>query len=297
MLRITLEQWRMFRMVAEHGGFNQAAEHIHKSQSSIHNAVSKIEQSLGVKVFYIEGRKTRLTQAGKMLLRRANYLLDEAQKVESVAQTLAKGVETSLRIAVDEVFAKHLLYQALDATSEKFPLLRIELFESILSGAHELVENNEADIAISPISMTGGFSEQLCSVEFVAVSSPAHALQQYNRALTFEDLKSFRQIVIRDSAHNKRSDSGWLEANQRWTVSHLRTSIDMICEGLGFAWLPESAITEHLNSGRLKRLPLTHNATRTSALYLVFQDSDRLGLAAQAFIEKLREQCRNLKAQ
>ncbi|MBD1584640.1 LysR family transcriptional regulator [Pseudoalteromonas sp. S16_S37] len=291
MLRITLEQWRMFRMVAEHGGFNQAAEQIHKSQSSIHTAVSKIEHSLGVKVFYVEGRKTRLTEAGQMLLRRANYLLDEAQKVESVGHTLAKGVETSLRIAVDEVFAKQTLYQALDSTSEKYPLLRIELFESILSGAHELVENNQADIAISPMSLASGFSEQLCNVEFVAVSSPAHPLQQYNRPLTFEDLKSFRQIVIRDSAHNKRSDSGWLEANQRWTVSHLRTSIDMICEGLGFAWLPASAISDQLENGQLKQLPLTHNATRSSALYLVFQDSDRLGVAAKAFIEQLRYLC------
>ena len=50
MLRITLEQWRMFRAVVDHGGFNQAAQKIHKSQSSIHNAVSKIEASLNVKL-------------------------------------------------------------------------------------------------------------------------------------------------------------------------------------------------------------------------------------------------------
>ena len=35
MLRITLEQWRMFRAVVEFGGFNQASQGIHKSQSSI----------------------------------------------------------------------------------------------------------------------------------------------------------------------------------------------------------------------------------------------------------------------
>ena len=66
MLRISLEQWRMFIMVAEHGGFNQAAQAIFKSQSSIHNAVQKIEHSLGVKLFRIEGRKTLLTDAGEI---------------------------------------------------------------------------------------------------------------------------------------------------------------------------------------------------------------------------------------
>ncbi|CAH9053357.1 HTH-type transcriptional regulator YhaJ [Pseudoalteromonas holothuriae] len=293
MLRITLEQWRMFRMVAEHGGFNQAAEQIHKSQSSIHTAVSKIEQLLGVKVFYVEGRKTKLTDSGEMLLRRANYLLDEAQKVEAVGYTLGAGVEASLRIAVDEVFDKNILYQALEATSKSYPLLRIELFESILSGAHELVESNQADVAISPISLANGVSEQLCTIDFVAVSSPFHPLQQLNRQLELEDLKSFRQIVIRDSAYHKRSDSGWLEAEQRWTVSHLRTSIDVISQGLGFAWLPLSAIASELESAKLVRLPLTYSAIRTSSLFLVFQDGDRLGIAAQMFIERLRDLCRN----
>ncbi|HCA76548.1 MAG TPA: LysR family transcriptional regulator, partial [Alteromonas sp.] len=38
MLKATLEQWRMFKAVVEAGGFNQAAEQVHKSQSSIHHA-------------------------------------------------------------------------------------------------------------------------------------------------------------------------------------------------------------------------------------------------------------------
>ncbi len=57
MLRVTLEQWRMFRSVVQFGGFNQASQGIFKSQSSIHNAVGKIEQSLDVKLFVIEGQK------------------------------------------------------------------------------------------------------------------------------------------------------------------------------------------------------------------------------------------------
>src|SRR5690554_7618035 len=80
MLRVTLEQWRMFRAVVQYGGFNQASQGIHKSQSSIHNAVGKIESSLNVKLFEIEGRRTILTEAGELMLKRANFLLDEADR-------------------------------------------------------------------------------------------------------------------------------------------------------------------------------------------------------------------------
>lgn len=290
MLKVTLEQWRMLSAVAEYGGFNQAASAIHKSQSSIHHAVHKLEQSLGVKLLKTEGRKTLLTDAGELMLRRANYLLEEAGKVEAVAQSLSDGIETRLRIAVDEIFPQKLLYRVLDETSQQYPLLRIELQESVLTGASELLENSDVDIAISPYPIKEGFSEELCQIEFVAVAAPSHPLFQQSDALTLEDLKNHRQIVVRDSAISAQKDAGWLGANQRWTVSHIRTSIDMIRSGLGFAWLPFPAIVNDLNSGELQQLPLEQGGRRNALLYLIFNDGDRLGPAARQFIGELRYQ-------
>ena len=291
MLRVTLEQWRMFRSVVQFGGFNQASQGIHKSQSSIHNAVGKIESSLDVKLFEIEGRKTILTESGELMLRRANFLLDEAAKLEVVGQTLGQGTEGHLRIAVDEMFPQLILYKVLESVSAQYPMLQIELIESVLSGASELLNNADVDIAISPIALIDGFSEQLCQINFVAVASPEHALHKLNRELSAEDLKSHRQVVVRDSALFNRNDAGWLGANQRWTVSHLRTSIDMISNGLGFAWLPISSIEDKLDKGQLKPLPLPHNGKRSMQLHLIFKDGDSLGPAARAFLGELRYQC------
>lgn len=289
MLRVTLEQWRMFRSVVQFGGFNQASQGIFKSQSSIHNAVGKIEQSLDVKLFVIEGRKTVLTEAGELMLRRANFLLDEAAKLEVVGQSLGQGTEAYLKIAVDEMFPQLLLYKVLESVSAQYPMLQIELIESVLSGASEQLNNMDVDIAISPIALIDGFSEQLCHIDFVAVASPEHALQSLEKDLSIEDLKSHRQIVVRDSGLLNRSDAGWLEANQRWTVSHLRTSIDMICSGFGFAWLPLSSIEDRIATGQLK--PLPNIEKRSTQLHLIFKDGDSLGPAANAFLRELRYQC------
>jgi len=295
MLRVTLEQWRMFRSVVQFGGFNQASQGIHKSQSSIHNAVGKIESSLDVKLFEIEGRKTVLTQAGELMLKRANFLLDEAAKLEIVGHTLGQGTEASLKIAVDEMFPQARLYKVLDTISAQYPMLQIELVESVLSGASELIQNADVDIAISPVALTEGFSEQLCQIDFIAVAKPDHTLHSLGRDLTAEDLKSHRQIVVRDSGMHRKSDAGWLGANQRWTVSHLRTSIDMICSGLGFAWLPTTSIKNELAQGKLKTLPLQHNSKRSMQLHLIFKDGDSLGPAARAFLAELRYQCEELQ--
>lgn len=294
MLKITLEQWRMFKAVVEHGGFNQAAKGVHKSQSSIHNAVNKIEQALGLKLFKIEGRKTTLTPSGELMLRRADHLLEEATKIEAIGLNLGEGVETKLRIAIDEVFPQELLYNVLDSVSLQFPLIRIELMESVLGGSTELLENAEVDIAISPYVVNGLFNEELCQINFIAVASPTHKLNQSADKLSFQDLKSHRQIVVRDSALSKRSDDGWLEAEQRWTVSHMRTSIDMIKKGFGFAWLPSVLIEKELNDGTLTPINLEIGNTRSAQLYLLFGDADAPGPAARTFLGELRYQSLSL---
>ena len=52
----------------------------------------------------------------------------------------------------------------------------------------------------------------------------------------------YRQIVVRDSGVKQSVDSGWLGAQQRWTVSHLATSVQAVARCMGFAWLPRQRI-------------------------------------------------------
>jgi len=242
----------------------------------------------------IEGRKTVLTEAGRMILRRSDYLLEEAKKVEDIGLTLSQGIESHLKIAVDEVLPRTLLYQALEQVSEKFPTVQIELLESILSGANEMLDKDDVEIAISPNSLGAGLSEHLCAIKFGAVVTPDHPLSKIDRNLTLQDLKKFRQIVVRDSStsnNKEKANDGWLKANQRWTVSHMQSSIDMVSKGLGFAWLPLNLIQDKLENNALIPLPLDGNSERSVSLYLTFKDLDALGPVAQDFITTIKSLC------
>ena len=295
MLKSTLEQWRMFKAVVDAGGFNQAAAEVHKSRSSVHHAVQMLENAIGVTLFENIGRKVKLSPQGELMYRRASFLLSEAHKLEAVADSLQAGTETTLRIAVDIIFPSELLYNVLAKVSSEFPQLRIEIEETVLSGANTLLSSGKADLGISAVVLPNGFSEDLCEIEFAAVAHVDHPLHQLNQTLTLEDLKAHRQIVVRDSSAERKADIGWLGAEQRWTVSHVRTSLDIIAQGLGFAWLPIAIIKEELESGTLQPLPLDNNAAlRKALLYLSFEDGDTLGPAARAFIGELRYQTMNL---
>src|SRR5689334_5979394 len=104
--RITLEQWRALQAVVEAGGYAQAAESLHKSQSTVTYAVQKIQELLGVEVFEIRGRKAVLTQAGEVLYRRARTLLEEAAALERGAAEMARDWQPEIRIAVEIIFPK-----------------------------------------------------------------------------------------------------------------------------------------------------------------------------------------------
>ena len=74
---ISLDQWRALITVVDAGGYAQAAEVLHKSQSAVTYAVQKIESQLELKAFEIQGRKAILTPTGQMLYRRALALVGE----------------------------------------------------------------------------------------------------------------------------------------------------------------------------------------------------------------------------
>jgi len=134
--RITLEQWQALVAVVDASGYAQAAERLHKSQSSVTYLVQKLESLLDVKAFEIKGRKAVLTPAGQLLYRRARVLLDEAASLEKAAKSAAAGWEAEIRIAGEIIFPPWLLLKCFDKLNAESPHTRIEYFESVIAGTN-----------------------------------------------------------------------------------------------------------------------------------------------------------------
>lgn len=288
--RISLEQWRALVAVVDAGGYAQAAEQLHKTQSTVTYAVQKIEQLLDVKLFELQGRKAQLTPAGQSLVRRARTLLERAEAVEKSAALLTAGWEPEVRIAVEIIFPTWLLLQALARFSDELPQTRVQLYETVLGGNDEALLQRRVDFAVCGFVPQGYAGEPLLPVRFIAAAHPEHPLHRLGRELTLDDLAEHRHLVVRDSAVEKpREAGGWQQAEQRWTVSHKATQIAAATRGLGFAWFAEHTIRSELDAGLLKPLPLREGGERHVFMYLVFADPDARGRAASRLAEILRE--------
>lgn len=286
--RISLEQWRALVSVVESGGYAQAAERIHKSQSTLSYSIQKLERLLGVKVFEIEGRKAKLTDSGHILYTRGKALLTEAEQLERAAAAMAAGWEAEIRLAVEIIFPTWLLLQCLAAFGEERPHTRIELYETVIGGNTDALLQGLVDFAIGPTIPPGFVGDPLMDLRAVAAAAPSHPLHQLGRPIVAADLKPHRHLVIRDSG-SRRERAASVIADQRWVVSNKATSIRAAVMGLGFAWYGEDMIREELANGSLKPLPMREGAERRGTLYLIYADRDALGPGARRLAALIRE--------
>ena len=197
--KVSLDHWRALEKVVDEGGYARAAEAVGKSQSTVSHSIQRLEELLGARVLRIQGRRAVLTDVGAVVLRRVRVLLGEARDIERLARTLAAGVEAEIHLVVDHIFPNQILLPAFRSFSEAFPDTRIELVETVISGAQELVSKGQVQLAITPRVPEGWLRDHLIRLEMCCVAHPEHPLHRLGRPLNENDLRQHRQLVVRES--------------------------------------------------------------------------------------------------
>ena len=155
-----------------------------------------------------------------------------------------------------------------------------------MSGTTEALLEKQADIVIGSTVSVGFRGNPLGSVKMIPVAAPDHPLFSKPTIEEFE-LKSYRQVVLRDSGQHRQVDAGWLKAEQRWTVSHFSSSVSLVKTGLAFAFLPMNWIKQELEQGSLREIAIVGDYVRTIPIYLMFSAIETAGPATKALAATL----------
>ena len=285
MARTSLEQWAVLAAVVDEDGFGQAAEALNKSQSAVSYAVARLQESLGIGLLEVDGRKAVLTAHGKTLLKRARPLIRDLETLERLAQSLKQGWEPELKLVVDVAFPRQSLLDIIAELQQRCPNTEVQVSDAVLSGAEEAISENRADVVVTSHLPPDYLGAPLLTVNFVAVAYPSHPLFALDRPLTSNDLVRYVQVVVRDSGIKNPRDEGWLGAERRCTVSSMEASLATVLAGLGYAWLPEHMTSEPIRQGRLRVLPLEMGTSRPVSLHLVLVQPETAGPAARVAVE------------
>src|SRR5689334_12523987 len=142
-----LSDLHVFRSVVSAGGITAAAARLHRVQSNVTARIQKLEQDLGIQLFIREGKRLKITEAGRTLLGYADKLLALAEETRQAVQNDAtpRGV---LRLGTMESTAGIRLPKPLSDYHRRHPEVKVELYTGAPRELMAAVLAGESDAAL-----------------------------------------------------------------------------------------------------------------------------------------------------
>lgn len=144
-----IKQITYFMTVAQEGSYSKAAEKINVSQPALSIAVRKLEEELGVSLFYSFDRKQRLTDEGRRLLEGSKQLLDIYQKtIEDVKVTDAHSAG-EFTLGLSPLFGACFFGELIPSFSAAYPNIKINMIEDGANKINQRIEDGTVDLAVT----------------------------------------------------------------------------------------------------------------------------------------------------
>src|SRR5215470_7219330 len=229
--KLSLDALLVLDAIARKGSFAAAAEELHRVPSAITYTVQKLEQDLNVTLFDRSGHRARLTPAGEELLKEGRHLLRAAVDLECRVQRVAKGWETELRVAYDEVLSPDRLAPMVAEFYEQGSGTRLRLAAEVLGGCWDALVSGRADLAVGAPSdppLEAGYTVRpMGEIDWVFAVARAHPLASLGRPVSASDILGNRVVIVADSSRNlPPRNSGLPPGPDSLTVSSLQAKLD-----------------------------------------------------------------------
>lgn len=255
-MRPLLRDLDLFAAVALCKSFSKAAEQLDMYVSTLSRRIAVLEKEMGVSLFLRNTRNMELTESGKVLLERSEFILAEAESAwEAVVQNMTRPAGL-VRVSMSEDAYHGLLRGVLSAFAGEWPDIRLSVHFNERP-VDFLTEPYDIDLRESPLVESGLSARKLLTIDPGIYASPA-LLKRCPMPQTPQDILGMPSIVL------ERIGNIWplSRGNERQTL-HIRpaysfSSITMCREfalaGRGvFLFRKDSAALDE-SGGRLVRL-------------------------------------------
>jgi DNA-binding transcriptional LysR family regulator len=281
-----------FLAVATDRSFSAAARRLHRTQPAISQAVRRIEDELGERLFDRSSRDGTLTEAGRLLQDYAQRLLGLAGEAETAIKELQQVRRGRVIMGANEA-AVHSLLPHIERFTALHPNVALEvrrvpsrqIAAAILDRSIDfgVLTFQPADRGVQTILLGGD--------DIVLLTAPNHPLAG-RRRVTIEEVG--RQVVI---AHNDPSPTRdrVLQAYERRRTSiniqislpsldGIKRAVEM---GIGVALLPRRCALTEIARGHLSAVKVPELGAQRQ-VRLAFRKTGERSRAAEAFLEVVK---------
>jgi DNA-binding transcriptional LysR family regulator len=287
-----LQDLNVFVTVAAERSFSKAAKKLHRTQPAVSQAVHRLEDELGDRLFDRSSRNGALTEAGVLLREHAVRLLRLSAEAEAAVRELQQVRRGRVLIGANEA-AVHSVLPIVHRFAEAHPTAQVEVRRvASRQMATELLQRSlDFGVLTFQPPEKGLQSISLGNDELVMLAHPGHPLAARKR-VTIEEVG--REVVI---AHNDPSPARervlrlYERRHAPINIQIALPSLDGIKRavelGLGVAVLPRRCALTEIARGQLAAVKIPELGPSRS-VRLVFRRSGEMSHAAEAFLEVLR---------
>ncbi|MDF2154607.1 LysR family transcriptional regulator [Vibrio sp. CAU 1672] len=254
---ISIEQIHAFTLVYQHGSYSAAARAAGRERSTIREHVVTLEDLLGVKLFQIEGRKAKPTDAAKQLITRATNLSKQAKDFELQAFSLLDDPLDKLVLMHDEQIPPEWLGKTIRTLKSQYPHLNIDCVPSSRAHAYQCIENGECHIAVMATENNPRTQARIASLYIgnLAVSAYIHPSSPFadQDGVSMEDLRLETQYEL---SHTDEGDLGHFRvSNVTEKVSTIGLATQLLADG-GWIALSDALAAPWVKTGTLQAMML-----------------------------------------
>ncbi|NKI36405.1 LysR family transcriptional regulator [Wenzhouxiangella sp. XN79A] len=263
MIRATLHQLRILRVVAEEGSIARAAQRLHLTAPTLSIQLKQLTEQLGLPLYQVIGRRLQLTGAGRDALEASRRIDDELKRLE---QRLAArgGIERGrLRIAAVST-GEYLVPRLLGRFREAHPGIEASLRILPRDRLLERLDQGLDDVYLMtrPPSDRDVTAERIGANPLVMIAAPDHPWMS-RRRIDVRDVARARFVVREEGSGTRLWMTEWLE---RFGVD-LAPALELgsneaikqaVQGGHGLAVISLHAVGLELEAGRLALPPVPH---------------------------------------
>lgn len=287
-----LEEMQIFMAVYEAGSFSAAARELLKSPSAISKLVQRLEDRLGIQLFYRNSRKLQATEAGRTFFQHSQKAVEAMADAEASVSEKGRRPSGVVRIGTMLTFAKYQLARVMPEFSRRYPDLQLE-FQLAPAPADLLDQRVDLAIRSGALPDSSLVAKHLASSRWTLCASPEY-LARAGMPREPKDLRAHRCLLFAMQTpwnHWRFNHGDGQEATPGEGMS--ADQGDMLLElaryGMGIARLARFHIHDDLRQGRLLPVLPEFEAGLPEPLYMVYPARRNLSLKVATVIDFLDE--------
>ncbi|TAH79400.1 LysR family transcriptional regulator [Bacillus subtilis] len=288
-----LKQLEYFYAVCQELHFTRAAEKVGISQPSLSQQIRLLEHEIGTPLFDRIGKKTALTESGKLLLQYTRKIFYEVEQAKTSIDELNGLQRGTILVGTLLTVEDYLITPTLLSFHQKYPGVKISVFGLRTGDIHKQLIENKLDLGIVFLPMKGDELESISlSTEEMAFAVPkGHPLENQDM-LDLEVLKTTPSILLPQQYFiRKLIDEACRELGffpkPIFEITTMQSLMNMVIKGVGVTILPKPYL-EYLNHPNIRIIPiLKSNLSRE--IGVVYRKDKYLSAATHAFISALKE--------